>query len=300
MSKLTFPNFEDIKVSTRTFTSNTNLNIDLDKLFNLLPVTEYIEVPKRRGRKKKGEVIDPNKDIEHGSIITLMYKDSLRGVNLKKKTKNKGKFFRNSFTVVIIFDKHINFKVCKNGTFQMTGCKNIEHAMNCVKTIWEYIKDEKDVYTFSRGNNLEVLFVPVMRNIDFSLGFVVDREKLAQYIMQETDFFCIFELILSYTGVNIKIPMEKDIEKLRVTKLTYTKSGYKTELVTYKEYLNLLPEKDQKNKRKQSRWNTFLVFHSGNVIMTGIDEEFMRDAYYLFLETIKICYEHIEERLDIK
>lgn len=300
-SDLTFPDFDEIPVSTRTFTAITNLNIDLDKLFKLLPITEYIEVPKRRGRKKKGEVIDPNKDIKHGSIITLTYKDSIRGVNLKKKKVNKdGKhWFRNSFTVVIVLDKRINFKVCRNGTFQMTGCKNIEHALECVQNIWGHIKDQKDVYTFSRGDKLEALFAPAMRNIDFSLGFLVDREKLAQY-MSSTDFFCIFELTLSYTGVNIKIPLQKDITELKITKMTETKSGYETEKVGYENYLGLLSEKEQRNKRTQTRYNTFLVFHSGNVIMSGIDEEFMREAYYDFLDIMRECYDDVEERLETK
>ena len=39
-----------------------------------------------------------------------------------------------------------------------------------------------DIYSFTRGNSLEVLFIPSMRNIDFSLGFLVDREKLNKYI----------------------------------------------------------------------------------------------------------------------
>lgn len=301
LNELTFPDFDSIKVSTRTYTAITNLNIDLDKLFNLLPVTEYIEVPKRRGRKRKGEVVDPNKDIKQGSIITLTYKDSIRGVNLKKKTESSsGKsWFRNSFTVVIVLDKRINFKVCRNGTFQMTGCKNIEHALDCVQNIWKHIKDEKNIYTFSRGDKLEAIFAPAMRNIDFSLGFLVDREKLAQY-MSTTDFFCIFELTLSYTGVNIKIPLKKDITELKVTKLSETTSGYKTEKIGYQSYLELLSEKDQKNKRVKTRYNTFLVFHSGKVIMSGIDEEFMRGAYYVFLDNIRKCYDEVRESLDIK
>ena len=146
---LIFPDFNDIEVSTRTFTAITNLVIDLDELFQLLPITEYIEIPKRRGRKKKeGENINPNKHINPGSIITLKYKDSIRGVSLKKKKASDKKWFRNSFTVVIVLDKHINFKVCRNGTFQMTGCKTIDHALQCVQYIWKYIKDQKHIYKF--------------------------------------------------------------------------------------------------------------------------------------------------------
>jgi TATA-box binding protein (TBP) (component of TFIID and TFIIIB) len=295
---LIFPDFNDIEVSTRTFTAITNLVIDLDELFQLLPITEYIEIPKRRGRKKKeGENINPNKHINPGSIITLKYKDSIRGVSLKKKKASDKKWFRNSFTVVIVLDKHINFKVCRNGTFQMTGCKTIDHALQCVQYIWKYIKDQKHIYNFSRNNKLEVLFAPAMRNIDFSLGFKVDREKLAQY-MATTDFPCLLEISFGYTGVNIKIPLEKDITELEVTKMTDVKEGYNTEIVDYKNYLDLLSDKDRRNKMSKIRYNTFLVFHSGKVIMSGINEEFMRDVYYDFLKIIRSSFDKIEERLD--
>lgn len=84
---LIFPEFDDIKVSTKTFIIVSNLSIDIDKLFDYLPTTEYILIPKRRGRKKKIEQEDPNKDIKSGSIVTLEYQDKLRGIDIKKKKK---------------------------------------------------------------------------------------------------------------------------------------------------------------------------------------------------------------------
>ena len=45
--QLVFPEFEDIKVSTKTFIIMTNLLIDLKKLFEFLPVTDYTFVPKK-------------------------------------------------------------------------------------------------------------------------------------------------------------------------------------------------------------------------------------------------------------
>ncbi len=148
--ELKFPNFDDIPVSTKTFIVMTNLTIDIKKLFEFLPITPYIVVPKRRGRKKKGATVDPNKGIADGSIITLDLANEIRGVCLKKKKKRDGKsgdYFRNSVTIVMIIDdKIINFKISRNGKFQMTGCKYDEHAEKCVKYIWEYIKNS-DVYT---------------------------------------------------------------------------------------------------------------------------------------------------------
>jgi len=299
---LSFPKFDDIEVSTKTFTASTNLNIEYRELFNSLPITEYIVIPKKRGRRKKGEQPDPNKDIPEGSIVTVKCEGDIRGVELKpKKPKpNNGRntWFRNSITVVIILDKPINFKVCKNGTFQMTGCKTHEHAERCVKYIWEYIKDKPDIYSFTRGDTLETLFIPSMRNIDFSLGFSVDREKLNRYMATQNEIHCLLETSFGYTGVNIKIPLEKDIRTMRVIKMTYVSGDWKYKQTTYNEYLDNLPEKERNRKLKEDRYNTFLVFHSGKVIMSGLIAEFMSDKYTDFLKIINRAYPYIEERLE--
>lgn len=303
IKKLTFPKFEDIKVSTKTFIAMTNLNIDLKKLFSFLPITDYIVIPKKRGRKKKVGTTDPNLNIESGSIITMKYENNLRGVDLKQKKSNQkkknSKWFRNSFTVVIIMDKKpINFKICQNGMFQITGCKLDEHAENCIKYIWDFIKDEKDLYTLSRGETVETLFIPAMRNIDFSVGFNIDREKLAHYMSTQTEFHSLLETSFGYTGVNIKIPIENDVSDMKIKKIFYRNEMWEEEFTTYGDYLKFLPEKDRNKKLNKDRYNTFLVFHSGKIIMSGSCSDFMVKSYYYFLEIIKKAYPLIEERLD--
>lgn len=279
------PNFEDIEISTRTFTAITNLDVNHDELFANLPITPYIEVPKKRGRKKKGETIDPNKDLKPGSIISLILRQQIRGVDLRKK---KGKWFRNSLTIIMMLDKLINIKIYGNGTFQMTGCKNEEHALECVRYL------DKTWHKYKEGVELKAVFAPAMTNIDFPLGFIVDREKLDIYMNRNTDHYCFVEPPFGYTGVNIKIPLDKDINTLKVVKL----NGEKRSEGTYDEYIELLPLKDQKSKRSKKRHNTFLVFHSGKVIMSGINRDFMREAYYQFMDIISKCINEIEERLD--
>lgn len=297
---LVFPNFDDIKVSTKTFTATTNLNIQIDLLHQKLPITPYIVVQKKRGRKKKCQSADPNKNILPGSIITSKYKNDIRGVELKpKKLKpgKKNKWFRNSFTVVIMLDKKINFKVCRNGTFQMTGCKTHEHAELCVKYVWEYMKDFKDIYSFTRGDNLEALFIPSMRNIDFSFGFIVDREKLNHYMCTQKEFYCLLETSFGYTGVNIKVPLAKDMSAMKIKKLVNKDGKWEEIWTTYQEYLLLLSPKERDVKLKAKRYNTFLVFHSGKVIMSGLIADFMRTDYCHFLSIIRGAFDKIEERL---
>lgn len=321
--KLKFPEFDDIKVSTKTFVVKTNLFLNLKKLFDYLPITEYTVIPKKRGRKKKIGNSENNITVESGSIVTMKYENKIRGVELKQKKsqnskKKKSKWFRNSFTIVMIIDnKPINFKICQNGVFQITGCKFDEHAEKCVKYIWLYIKHLQNIiYSFSEGENFEALFVPAMRNIDFSVGFMVDREKLSRYMSVQTEFHSLLETSFGYTGVNIKIPIDYDISKMEIRKIVFTDSNFdKEEKINnitdlnknwkeidtyYQEYLDKLTEKEKSKKLNKERYNTFLIFHSGKTIMSSINAAFARDSYYYFIKIIKTAYDLIEERLDAK
>lgn len=298
MSKLQFKEFKDIKVSTKTFTATTNLDINLSKLYDFLEVVEYTVIPKKRGRRKKIPVLDLNKDIKFGSFISVEFKDKLKGANLKK-NKNK-KWFRNSFTIIVMLDKKINFKICKNGTFQMTGCKNNQHAIECIKQIWNRIKNNKEIYKFTNKEDttLKSMLIPAMRNIDFNLGFNIDREKLAKYMSSQNEFYCLLETSFGYTGVNIKIPLKDNIRDMKIFLITEKNNKFIIEQNKYSEYLKTITEKQRNNKLNMKKYNTFLVFHSGKVIMSGSTSEFMKETYYDFINTIKNSYEKIKETLD--
>ena len=65
------------------------------------------------------------------------------------------------------------------------------------------------------------------------------------------------------------------------------------------EYLKKLTDKEISKKLKKERFITFLVFHSGKIIQSGINAEFSKDSYYYFLKIIKTAFDEIEERLDV-
>ena len=300
---LKFPVFDDIKVSTKTFIAVTNLEINIQKFYESLPITDYQIVPKKRGRKKKNAIADPNRNIAPGSIITLDYEGNIRGVDIKKKktrsVKNRGNYFRNSVTVIMTMseNKKINFKVSKNGKFQLTGCKIDAHAEKCIEYIWEYIKDNKDIYTMN-GDNLRVMFVPAMRNIDFDLGFLVNREKLDMYINEKTDYHSLLETSFGYTGVNIKIPISVSMDDIKIKQREYLENKWEEKMVPYNMYMEQLSEKEREKKLNTEKFNTFLVFHSGKTIMSGSQFELMKPTYYEFADIIKKCHTLIKENLD--
>lgn len=299
---LFFEDFDDISVSTKTFIIMTNFKIKIVELFNFLPVTEYIIIPKRRGRKKKSDKIDPNKDIISGSIITLELNEDIRGVDLKKKKnskkKKRGSYFRNAVTVVMFVDnKKINFKISCNGHFQVTGCKNTSHAAICIKYIWDYIKNNQQIYVLEEPFP-SATFIPAMRNIDFCFGFKVDREKLDEYINTQTAYTSLLETSFGYTGVNIKLPVYNKITELELKQMKYIEGVWVEDFLTpFNTYLNTLKPKEQEKKLKKERYNTFLIFHSGKAIMSGLNADFQRRSYNDFIDIIRSCYHLIKENL---
>ena len=292
-------NFETIPVSTKTFTTFSNIFIDIDKLYSLIPVTEYTVKHKKRGRKKKDHIEQEKKKLDYGSIITVKYQGNIRGIDLKK-TKNKNKkWFRNSITIVIILSKPINIKICRNGTFQMTGCKFNTDSVDVVKYIWGII-NETNTFTYknSQDKQFYTYIIPSMRNIDFDVGFTIDRDKLNQYMYKHMDYHCILETSFGYTAVNIKMKLKNDIKDMQVKKISVNnRNTFVEETVTYDDYLDKLSSKERGDKLKYNRYITFLVFHSGKIIMSGLTREFMRDEYKNFIDILKVAEEDVKEKL---
>ena len=287
--------FNDIVISTETIIAKTNWKVDINELFNHLSVTEFTVVPKKRGRKSKEEKKEEKKiELLDGQIVTLKLGNKLKGVNLREK-KNAKRFFRNSLTIVMYLDnKFINFKVSKNGKFQFTGCKNELHSHQCMKFIYEYTKGTTKIIQVC-GQFSEIVFITVMTNINFNLGFCINRENLDEHINTKTMYYSLLETSFGYTGVNIKIPLE-NIDNIPMTKISCRNEEWQNDAFTYADYIESLDEKDKRKEREKVRYNTFLVFQSGNVILSSPHKECMRKTYHEFLEIIKQCKPLIEEK----
>ena len=286
--------FDKIDISTETIIGKTNCKINIVELFSFLPVVSYQVVPKKRGRRPKDEKKVEPQMLQDGDIITLKMGDNIRGVDLKTKKKStNNNYFRNSITIVMSCDnKLINFKISKNGKFQFTGCKNESHSHRCLSYVIGYIHStphNKKIISLPLNTRLEVIYLTVMANINFSLGFCVNKENLDDYVNKNTEYYSLLETTFGYTGVNIKIP---------ITKMTLlSELEWSRQNLTYQEYLTLLDEKEKNKEKGKSRYNTFLVFQSGNVILSSPHKECMRDTYFEFLRIINTCRTAIEEKI---
>ena len=287
--------FSDLTVSTKTVIAMTNLQIDISQFFPYITTCKYIVMKKKRGRKKKNKVTDVNKDIPEGSIIYAQHKDEIKGVSLKKKKKKKKKFFRNALTIIMVLksgekkiNKLINFKISKNGKFQITGCKSLQDAKKVISHIWKLMNKIPNSYILSEPH-LKVIYHTVMTNVDFNLGFIVHREALDRYINANTEYNSLLETSFGYTGINIKFAINKSLDNLEIPTFTLVDDNWIESSTFYKD----IPSK------KKKKYNTFLVFHSGNIIMSGMIEELMEPAFDIFQDIIKNSKNLIEEKLDV-
>jgi len=292
------PDFDTIPVSTKTVIARTNAVYDIHRLFMKLPVAQYEVPPKHRGRRKTIDQDDPNAGLPSGSIVTLKYFEHVRGVDLKKKAGST-KYFRNALSVVMKVDeKLVNFKLSKNGKFQMTGIKTDAHTIECVKQMWRHIRDLEDPSVWKvHGERLEAVVKVVMTNIDFALGFKVNRASIDRYVNQNSPHHSLLETSFGYTGVNIKFPCEQKLDRsLDRYYMDLATGEWEAGSVQLCDYLQTISPEDRL-KESKLRYNTFLVFHSGNVIMSGVILPLMKDAYREFLDIVAKSRSEIEEKL---
>lgn len=252
---------------------------------------------KREEEKKRIQVILPNNNLPYGSIISVQKKKEIRGACLKSKRKsetpssNKDYFLHSVSLVIVLEDnKQINLKVSGNGKLQITGCKNDGHFINSVTSLYDTMNmvekwTNEKLYTFSYGEKLEVLFNTVMQNMDFNVGFKINRQKLDKFIEKHTCHTSIYEGSLA-TGVNIKVKSDASIEPI-ITKIYYDGKELQTTYSSYEEYNTMLNKKKETKKDKR---HTFLVFSSGSVIMSSTGsgmKEIYEDIVDIFIKNKK-------------
>ena len=295
-------NFDNIEASTHTFLAVTNLNIDLQSMFDNVQVVSDCDFHRVKDESTGKTIISVNVITSPASssastspthVINMKYDNRIKGMDVKRQTKVK--WFRNSLTIVLYFNARLlNCKICKNGMFQVTGCKSEEQLKECVIRLIGILRVYK-VKIEARAPKIEALLVPVMRNIDFKLGFAVDREKLSTFINSNSNFRCLPETLLGYTGANIKIEIPGSILDMPIKKMTEdgktedgnTVSKWSEVTTMYSEYIATLPPKDQRRKLTRKRYTTILIFGSGKCIHSSINREYGRQAYLEFMEAME-------------
>jgi len=278
--------FKEIAISTRTIIVSTNTEIHIEEMYKNLPITSYKVIEKRRGRKKKNYVEHIQNNVEDGSIISVKYQGNIRGVELKKRKKSS-KYFRNAVTIIIsVNNKLINLKISSNGKFQVTGCKDFNNCKKAIQYLFDIIIQDKDTYFKNCGDKVKIIFNNVMTNKDFSVGFSVNRENLDNIINSNTEYNSLLETSFGYTGVNLKMKLDPKIDRsFNYMELNVDTQQYTEGQIDYETYVKSLTDKELLKEHK-TRHITFLIFQSGNVIMSGMNEIFMEKYYNIFFDIV--------------
>lgn len=276
-------NIDQMKVSTKTIIATSNILLeDMSQIYKLLPIEEQ------------------------NPIKTIYFKNEIRG-NEEWSTKafrRIHKSFRNAINVVMeipdgISLKRINFKLSKNGKFQMTGCKTEAHAVTAVEMfithLLKYCRDYIRVVSIPEKSDslIRIYFQTVMTNVDSRVNFTIDRQKLDELLHSETMFHSLLETSFGYTGVNIKIPIDKSWMSLPVP-IIETMDGEHWER-SETPLDKIIPPYLFTDKQ---RFNTFLVFHSGNIIMSGMRMETMSTHFNMFMNMLHQWKHKIKETLE--
>jgi hypothetical protein len=206
----------DLRISTMTQIGHLSSSIQLDFLYEYLPVKGCIRYLEYGDKPGKGTRAKPKKV-------------SKKSVHPEKPTKRK-KYFYNQVTIHLFHTKIINVKIFNNGSVQMTGLKDENQGYETIQRLLSEIGDIPetqrrqifsenhhfpDFYKKSHKDepNLSTLysFAPepklvrtqmVMINSDFDIGYPIDREVLHRSIV-DSGHYSSFEPVI-YPGVNIK------------------------------------------------------------------------------------------------
>lgn len=276
------PDFEDYPISTQTLIIKTNLTINCQQFYDTI---ECIEITKPTSGKSRMCVQEMDTSI--GTIAFAQYKNDYKGTPFKKISK---KHFLNSVTIIMnVGLKYINIKVSNKGKLQVTGCNKHIHPMTIIHYFWKFMGTVPDTWQFHENETVfRASVIPVMSNINFSIDFQINREKLNSIINTQTKYVSILETSDGYVGVNIKIHMDQEpLKDILVEQYSYINDEWELSKTKVMDYIETLSHKEQKKKISKCYINTFLVFYSGKVIMSGGISFLNRKlAYQTFMEII--------------
>lgn len=226
----------------------------------------------------------------------------------------KLEYFLNQVTILIsLGGSHIINVMLFKDSIKITGCKSENDAISIVMILWEnYLlplisEDSKSdfVKLIERGESIsskvrsvspltknpyfkvekervEFVFETVMKNIDFFLGYNIDREALNMLMNSKKYSKYIFMSNFEPTGqtsVNIKMFVKRPT-KQRFTCLYYP-HGNRPKL---KDIESITQYK--RPKRAKPKYNTFIVFESSKTKLSGCYDRDMCRVLKIFLTII--------------
>lgn len=201
--------------------------------------------------------------------------------------------FLNQITIVLSIGKIIlNIMLFKNN-FKIAGCKDDDDAIEASMILQQnYILPSGGWALRTDEKHPRFVFCLVMRNVDFRLGFFIDRKELNRLMNEQkysSKIFMSQHESTAHTNVNIKMFAKKP-------------KGYMHDCLVMPQnkdpyFVKLKHNPYKPKKKKKPKYTTAIVFSSSEIILSGRYEETMRKSYEFFVKTAVSNRGLIEEKL---
>lgn len=236
----------------------------VEKESNIKTITEYIE---------EGE----------DDVSFIMFYCSECDASYYPSDVKKINHFLNQLTIVLSIGTHpmLNIMLFKDN-MKIAGCKNVDDAIEAVLVLWQdYILPNRELWELAPGHKTPKFQMEgVMRNVDFKIGFSIDRGNLNLLLNEpcysDKIFMSQYEST-SQPNVNIKMFSSKPKDHV-----------YECLVVPFDRnpYMTTVKELTYKTKKKKDKPVTAIVFSSSEVILSGKYDSNMKDAYEFLVKLI--------------
>ena len=264
---------KDHFVSTHTLIAYTNINeLDLDSLYDEINVDE--------------------------DLVHVLYRKREKGEKKKRKVKPNPKNFLNCISLTFRSScKKVNLKLFKNGVIQLTGCKGVDHSKSVLLSFWKVVRKTTLRHRF---DCLECYLVSVMRNINFNLGFSIDREKLGNYVVNNSNSYVISQVVGGFMDrFVILVESIKDMPVYRL-KIENEKDIEEGETVKYEEFLDGIKDSAHFSNLNSSakKYITVTIFQTGRVLFSGPHEKYQDPVIDWFFSLVEKIADDIKVSRD--
>jgi hypothetical protein len=239
--------------------------------------------------------------------------------------------FLNQITIVVSTGKQplLNVMMFRDN-LKFAGCKEINDAVEGAMILWQdYIFSPKetsnwisyakgttfdpskkqgssntygtDLWRLKKGaTNPRFVFETVMKNVDFRIGWAIERPALNLLMNDEkysNNIFMSQYESTGHTNVNIKMYSRKP------KSFTYDCLIIPLDERCAPKFIQLpdIPYKSDKKKKKDAntdKYVTFIAFSSSEIILSGRYDKNMEEMYNFFVQTVFKNRKNIEEKLE--
>lgn len=299
----------ELSISTKTSVLHLNQPIDIQRIFWLIPITEYWK-PQECIIKKQMKIVSKSKEeyeeyakkletipyyneniikqIDNPNARRIKFKDERKitvGMSKRDIMVCRGKVknaFYNCFAMIFRFllageFKEVHVKVFNTGKLEIPGILNNTLLDSVKRMILEYIQPHIDT---------PLLFVDLEReenvliNSNFNCGFYINRDKL--YSILRSDKYRIEAAYdpCSYPGVKCKFYYNNDLpgEQQNGQILSADRGMKLSQLIDNKKYTEI----------------SFMIFRTGSVLIVGnCSEKSLRYVYAFIKLLLEVEYEKI-------